>query len=223
MTPEFAAAVDPVFECAIELLDRIQDGKKEETSAAEERNKLRDLLHGADRQLARRTDDWPLAKYALAAWIDEMLIAAPWSGADYFNDNKLQFEVFQEEAAASVGFYQRAAEAAALPKKDALEVLYICVILGFRGLYGSGDAAELAEQYGLPPDLKTWTTQAAKSIQLGKGLPPIGDSQSRFFIQGAPPLEGEFRLLWAALVTFVLAVLTGLAVMWIVVGVGGGG
>ena len=60
-----------------------------------------------------------------------------------------------------------------MTRRDALEVFYVCVVLGFRGLYAMPEAAFLAEQLGLPPDLESWAARTAKMITLGQGRPPF--------------------------------------------------
>ena len=96
--------------------------------------RIRSRLDHAEAQLGR-TPDWLLAKYALVAWIDEMLIVdAPWRDRDWWNENKLEWEIFQTNSRYDL-FYKKAKEAFALPQKDALETFYVCVVLGFRGLY----------------------------------------------------------------------------------------
>jgi len=95
-------------------------------------------------------------------------------------------------------FFLKAREAAALPRRDALEVYYICVILGFRGLYRDPEAAVIFNQaHGLPEDLSTWTRQAAMSIRVGQDRPPLAGPQRE--LAGAPPLRAKPRVVWAAL------------------------
>lgn len=210
MTPEFARAVDPVFLHVIELLDRISSD--ETLSAPEERGRIRAQLDRAE-ALAGQSRDWELAKYALVTWIDEVLIEAPWEASAYFKNNKLEFEIFKT-ADAYVEFYRKAQEASSLRKKDALEVFYVCVILGFRGLYRDPNhAAALTEELGLPPDLETWAKRTAEAIQLGKGRPGI--SHAAISIEGAPPLDGPFVIIWASLVALVLGVLNVMMLLFL--------
>jgi type VI secretion system protein ImpK len=103
-------------------------------------------------------------------------------------------------------FYVKAKEASTLARRDALEVFYVCVVLGFRGLYRDPMAAAmLAEPRGLPPDLEMWARQTAMAIQLGQGRPPITDSSVAG--AGAQPMEGPFLLIASALGGVVLAAL----------------
>jgi type VI secretion system protein ImpK len=200
MTPEFAAAVDRVFLHALRLLERI--GRGEDPPAEDERLRIRGWMDQSEGQLGGR-DDWKLAKYALVSWIDEVLIDAPWSGSGWWYENPLEVEIFNTRVC-NEQFYVKAQEAAALVRKDALEVFYLCVVLGFRGLYRDPVAAvALAEPRGLPGDLETWAKQTAMAIKLGQGRPRISDASKPG--EGAPPLEGVSTLIWSSLAGVLLA------------------
>jgi hypothetical protein len=58
--------------------------------------------------------------------------------------------------------------------------------------------------------LEAWAKQTAMAIHLGRGIPPISDASVP--VEGAPPLDGPFTLIWASslgLVLVVLAVIAG--------------
>ena len=81
--------------------------------------------------------------------------------------------------------------------------------MGFRGLYRDPNrAAAFSEALGLPLDLDTWARQTAMAIQLKLGRPPV--SEATVPIEGAPPLDGPFSFIGAALAGLILTVLTGL-------------
>jgi type VI secretion system protein ImpK len=202
MTPETAKVVDSIFLYVLALLDRIERGAAPVVS--DERTKIRSRIDSAEATLGQR-EDWQLAKYALVAWIDEVLIDAPWDGNQWWNENALEFEYFQTHDRHD-RFYSQAEEAAKLPKKDALEVFYVCVVLGFRGLYRTASGASLAEQLGMPPDLESWARKTAMAIQLGQGRPPIVAGARRG--TGAPPLEGKFQFVGMTLAAVCLAAIT---------------
>ena len=190
MTPRFSAGVDLVFQHVLDLLERIGNG--ENPSPQEERMRIRGRLDHVEAQLGRG-QDWQLAKYALVAWIDEMLIVdAPWKDRDTWNENKLEWEIFQTNSRYD-SFYKKAKEAFALPQKDALEVFYVCVVLGFRGLYRDPSAAAIAaEAFQFPRDLQTWTQETAMAIRLGVGRPSISEASTP--LEGASPLHGPQML-----------------------------
>jgi type VI secretion system protein ImpK len=212
MTPKFSAAVDLVFQHVLDLLERIGNG--ENPSPQEERVRIRSRLDHAEAQLGR-SPDWQLAKYALVAWIDEMLIVdAPWRDRDWWNENKLEWEIFQTNSRYDL-FYKKAKEAFALPQKDALESFYVCVVLGFRGLYRDPAAASMAaEALQVPRDLQTWTRETAMGIRLGMGRPPISETNTP--LAGAPPLNGPQMLVWGSFFALVLAVIVAI-VYWLLI------
>jgi type VI secretion system protein ImpK len=201
MTPKFSTAVDPVFLHVLGLLERI--GRDEHPSPTEERLRIRGWLDQAEGRLGHGPD-WLLAKYALVAWIDDVLIEAPWEGRSWWKENALEVEVFNTRLR-NEQFYLKAREASSLPQKDALETFYVCAVLGFRGLYRDPvAAAALAGPRQLPPDLETWARQTSMAIQLGQGRPPISEQSEP--VAGAPPLDGPFLLVWSTLFGVILAV-----------------
>ena len=210
MTPSFAAAVDPFIVYVIKLLERIEGGL--EPDPAQEQQRLRAFLDQAEVRLSGASEVWQLAKYALAAWADEMLIAAPWEGRTWWTNHALEFALFRKNTAFSE-FYTQAEQAANLPNKDALEVFYVCVIMGFRGLYQDANASEVAPEFGLPPTVEEWARRVAESIRLGQGVPPIHENPRPG--DGAPPLEGKFYFLGAVVLgVTLLAVLGLLLFLW---------
>ncbi|MEZ6117665.1 MAG: DotU family type IV/VI secretion system protein [Pirellulaceae bacterium] len=199
MNPRFAAAVDPVFLHVLDLLERI--GRNEAHAPDVERELIGNRFREAEAQIGEK-QGWDLAKYALVAWIDDVLIAAPWEGRDWWENNSLEFAYFKSRDRATE-FFQKAIRAAEMTRRDALEVFYVCVVLGFRGLYGLQDAAFMADQLQLPTDLNEWARRTSRSIQLGQGRPPISESiRPR---TTAPPLEGKFLLVGTVLVSAVLS------------------
>jgi type VI secretion system protein ImpK len=202
MTPEFAQAVDAIFLYVLDLLERIE--RNESPQVSEERIRIRGHIDQAEARLGKRKD-WELAKYALVVWTDDVLINAPWDGRKWWEENVLEVEVFNTRESFTV-FYTKAEEAAQLSKKEALEVFYVCVVLGFQGLYRDPSTATMAEQLGLPDNLESWARNTAMAIRLGQGRPPITEITRPG--QGAPPLEGKFNLVGMTLASVVLAALT---------------
>ena len=212
MSPKFSAAVDLVFQQVLDLLERIGEG--ENPSPQDERVRIRSRLDHAEAQLGR-TPDWQLAKYALVAWIDEMLIVeAPWKDRDWWNENKLEWEIFQTNDRYQL-FYKKAKEAFALPQKDALETFYVCVVLGFRGFYREPAAAAMAaDALQLPRDLQTWTKETSMAIRLGMGRPPISETSDA--VGRRPPLQGPQMLVWGSFFAPVLAVIVAI-IYWLMI------
>jgi type VI secretion system protein ImpK len=202
MTPEFAAAFDPVFQHVLGVLDRIS--RNESLSATDVRRSILDRLRQTDDHSAAH-EEWDLARFAVVAWIDEMLVEAPWDGRQWWKENVLTFELFRTRERATL-FFARAKQALATPGRDALEVFYVCVVLGFRGMYRDPASQSSAGELDLPPDLDSWARQTARSIQLGQGRPAIHDTPRA--PGEAQPLTGKRELLAASVVCAVLATLT---------------
>jgi type VI secretion system protein ImpK len=105
----------------------------------------------------------------------------------------LEFEFFRTRDRGTV-FYKNAEEAQRTPGlRDALEVYYLCVFLGFRGLYRDPTAAiGIAEHWGLPKRLEDWVEQTAMAVTARK-LPTLESAGVPG--PGAPPLEGGALML----------------------------
>lgn len=202
MSPEFAAAVDPVFMYVSAVVDEIESSKN--PSAEDVNAKVRGLIDHAENRLGQRPD-WELAKYALAAWVDDLLIEAAWDGSNWWEQNRLEFQLFRT-ADAFQKFYVQSQKATEMPQKDSLEVFYVCVVLGFRGLYGDPEATAHADHFGLPPSLDQWAKRTGMAIQLGQGRPPILE-QGRPGV-GAPPLEGKYLMISSVIICVLLAAIT---------------
>jgi acyl-CoA synthetase (AMP-forming)/AMP-acid ligase II len=116
-------------------------------------------------------------------------------------------------AEATEKFFTDAKDAAGQRQKNALEVFYLAVVLGFRGLYGDEDKRPiLTVTYELPETIEDWARHTAMTIQLGRGRPTIG--AGAIAIEGAPPLDGPFTLIWAALAGLVLVLLNAMVLLY---------
>ncbi|MCA9128403.1 MAG: DotU family type IV/VI secretion system protein [Planctomycetales bacterium] len=202
MRPEFAKVIDPIFLATLQFVDRIERGS-DRLVPADERATLLRKIDDAELQLGG-SEQWLLAKYALCAWIDAMLIDAPWEGKSWWKDNCLEKKYFGRRDAHEA-FFQRANDAATLGPKDALEVFYLAVVLGFRGFYGDSDPsyrARLASGLRLPDTVEAWCRSIARSLQLKQGRPPIREA-----IQtggSAKPLVGRTTLVMYSMISVIL-------------------
>lgn len=191
MTPKHSLAVDPLLLHMLGLLDRISYG--EEPNPLDERLRIRALLDQGE-AIVGAGREWELSKYALVSWIDEMLVETSWRGREWWSNNVLEMELFRTRLC-NEQFFLYAKEASTLTRRDSLEVYYVCVVLGFRGLYRDAMLAEmLTEQHGLPGDLPTWARQTAMSIRLGQGRPQLAGPKRE--IAGAPPRKTKAIVVW---------------------------
>jgi type VI secretion system protein ImpK len=74
-------------------------------------------------------------------------------------------------------------------------VFYVCVILGFRGLYHDIESsAAVAQSLNLPTELNEWARQTALSIRLGQGRDALAAPGGE--VHGAPPLRSRAAVVW---------------------------
>jgi type VI secretion system protein ImpK len=204
MSPQFSSIVDPIFLKVIALMDRVD--RNEVNSPDWERQALETAIREAEAQ-ASDAGAWNLAKYALASWIDDLLIASPWRGHDWWESNSLEFALFKSRDRATK-FFVKAKEAAELPRRDALEVFYLCVVLGFRGLYNLPEAQIIASQLNLPTTLAGWTKNTAAAVQTRHGRPPLRETPQA--PSGAEQLESRYHIVGASVTTVILAVVAAM-------------
>lgn len=208
MTPKFAEAVDPVFLHVLGLLERAQGGAS--PNVEDERFHIEKLLNEAEARIGQ-SEEWNLAKYALVTWVDEVVVDAGFTG-DWWENNTLEYRNFRTHVRAD-RFFEEARKAGQMQLRNALEVFYLCVVLGFRGFYRQRQEAELqAHARELPPTLESWAKQASAGIRLGQGRSPI--EPPRETSQGAPPLASKALLVWSlvagvVLVAFAAIILAG--------------
>jgi type VI secretion system protein ImpK len=103
------------------------------------RGRLHHLFQAAEEQgrnVGIPQDTLTQAKYAVAAYLDEMIINSRWSLRDQWSSKPLQYDFFGEFVAGE-GFYKRLdAVRNRLPVDlDLLEVFAMCLIFGFEGQY----------------------------------------------------------------------------------------
>ena len=125
-------------------------------------------------------------RYALVCWLDELFTCdSPWGTR--WNEQKLEMELYGTNDRAW-NFWRQARLAQARPGGDALEVCYLCVMLGFRG--------ELLDR---PQQLSTWVGAArhrlgrirekswpyAPQLDAGGNVPPLrGREKMRRMVLG---------------------------------------
>jgi type VI secretion system protein ImpK len=186
MTPDFARAVDPVFDYVLRALERIESGHDPEPDYTQGR--IVTAIERAEATLGEANDEWQKAKFALVCWIDDLMVNAPWAGRDWWVNNILEFKMFKSNNGA-VLFYMWAREATESPRRDAHEVYYLCVILGFRGIYS--DPQRYKDElmaFNLPDSLYEWLAKMADGIRKPQpsAIPPQEQAEAV-----AAPLRGR--------------------------------
>ena len=185
MSPEFAAASDPVLLEILGLVERVRTG----TAAQPDQEKARvrgALEQAAARMPGSRAKDWELASYAIVSLVDDLLVVdMPWHGQGWWENHPLEVDLFHSRNRATA-FFDCAEQATGLASRDALEVFMLAVVLGFRGMFR--DRAE---------DLESWLRRHEQLVRIGHERPPLPDTAVE--LSGAFPLSGRVNLIWASL------------------------
>jgi len=133
-----------------------------------------------------------LAKFALAAFVDEIVLTNKFPLREEWEKYPLQLEYFGEHLAGNKFFDRLEAmlkqmDAAA----DAIEVYYVCLLLGFKGKYAIYGADEL----------ENTIRRTAEALQLGGRLKHI-DLAPHAFVedQPEPPKKHLFLPTWAKII-----------------------
>jgi type VI secretion system protein ImpK len=205
MRPEIANLVHPVLSYGIRLKERLEGGERPDLES--EQSVLKGLLLsdnearrwadyggegpsgspvsliGATRmgESGRRSGDHFLGiRYALACWLDEIFILdSPYSSQ--WNERKLEVALYGTNDRAWK-MWDQAKRAEARSGSDALEVFFLCVMLGFRG--------DLRDQ---PDKLQAWVgnTQARIAKSQGQEWPVPAELDPP---SNVPPLHGREQL-----------------------------
>ncbi|HEY8506393.1 MAG TPA: DotU family type IV/VI secretion system protein [Gemmataceae bacterium] len=189
MREEIARHAYPVFSYGLRLRERLDRGERPDLQA--ELAALRGLLgssnapppwgSGADMtasMAASRPEKFLGIRYALACWLDEVMIDdTPWGAA--WNEQSLEPALFQTRLRYSKFWEQARLAESAAGSADALEAFLLCVLFGFRG--------EMGEQ---PYQLQEWVSTTRSRVAKGQGqpLPPVGE---------IPPEPNVPFLVWA--------------------------
>ncbi len=84
-------------------------------------------------QSGSSTDDYDQARFAVFAWVDEVLLSSNWSHKNRWQGEQLQRIYFQTTDAGEL-FFERLNNLGP-HQKDVREVYYLCLALGFMGRY----------------------------------------------------------------------------------------
>jgi type VI secretion system protein ImpK len=224
MKDEIATVVHPVFSYGLRLKDRLEQGEQPDIEVEQaalkglllsepEARRLGDFGGEWDSRslqtsqlgnpLRRAADSFLGIRYALVCWLDELFILdSPWSRR--WNEQKLETTLYGTNLRAEL-FWEQAAKAEGRPGTDALEVYYLCAMLGFRGVRREE-----------PERLRAWATNTQARIARGQGqelpLPPEHEPST-----DVAPRHGRERLQRMVLVATVFAlVLVPLVTAWAV-------
>jgi len=195
MKSDVASIVDRVLLCGLDLKDRLDKGEKPDIAV--EQAQLRELLrsdsearrwpdYGGDSQIGatvmggQRPQGFAGGRYALACWLDEIFIADPRWGEDW-RPLALELEMYGEVVRYD-RFWEQARRAEARANPDALEMYFLCTMLGFRG-----------NKAGAPEQLRAWCDAVEARITSGYDR---GYDQPSAKVPpcNVPPLAGRDKL-----------------------------
>jgi type IV/VI secretion system ImpK/VasF family protein len=132
---ETADVVYPIFRHGLRLLERSRRGEK--LDLAIQQNELRRLFGMANPLPApsadRGGDAFLGIRYPVACWLDETFSLdpdSPWQ--DVWEDHTFEWDYFNSRDRSDL-FWEQARLAESRGDVNALEVFYLCVMLGFRG------------------------------------------------------------------------------------------
>lgn len=146
------------------------------------------------------------ASYALAAFLDEMIMNSRWPERQKWASHPIQFELFQTQVAGAEFFDHLDAVRRRLPlNTDLLEVFYLCLVLGFQGQYRVSGRERL----------KALVEEIRRDLQIRCGeAPSLAPHVARPDEgQRAPSRTGRFRAIGAVAVAAALVLYIVLAVM----------
>jgi type IV/VI secretion system ImpK/VasF family protein len=205
MTPQFAKAVDPIFDAALRFFSKIESAQSASSiNTSDERAKLTIAIDAADKALGRfNKKGWELAKYALCCWIDARLVNSPWKESHWWRSHSLESHYFKTETA-KYQFFEKASIAESLAERDALEVFYLTVVLGFRGFYDDPSAIvrEKSRELDLPDSLERWFQKLTRSLDLRQGRPEIPEEP--IAVGDNKPLNGRKQILQYSSISLLL-------------------
>jgi len=103
------------------------------------------------------------AKFALAAFLDEMVMTSRWREKHQWMSQLLQYELFQTQAAGVEFFDHLDAVRRQLPLNGhLLEIYYLCLVLGFQGKYAIAGREKLSILMG----------ELRRDLEVKQGEPP---------------------------------------------------
>jgi type VI secretion system protein ImpK len=182
MRKETAELVYPIFRHGLRLKERL--GRGEKFNMRNEQAELKRLFRFSDGASpgGESADAFLGVRYPLACWLDEIFIVdpdSPWKAE--WRDETIEFSLFRKRDRAHL-FWEQVRQAEARADTDALEVFYLCVMLGFRGdlrdnanaLLDWRDTVEGRIAQGRPTE---WTDKPPELTLPETNVPPLRASE----------------------------------------------
>jgi type VI secretion system protein ImpK len=106
-----------------------------------------DRMVSDGRRMQLADNDLAEARYALCAFIDEQVMRSDWSGRAEWMARPLQLELYRENTAGENFFVRLRALLRSGDRPVAVEVYYLCLVLGFQGAYRDGGEPQAVEKF----------------------------------------------------------------------------
>jgi type VI secretion system protein ImpK len=115
-------------------------------------------------------EDYDLARFAIVAWTDEIIMNSDWNEKDKWQREQLQRIYYQTTDAGEL-FFDRL-NAIGPHQRDVREVYYLCLALGFKGRYiHEGDDYRLAQLRTSNLKVLTGSSVGVPSLEKGDLFP----------------------------------------------------
>jgi type VI secretion system protein ImpK len=141
-------------------------------------------------------EDYNQGRFAICAWVDEVILSSPWEQKNQWQREQLQ-RIYYSTADAGEEFFEHL-NALGLHQRDVREVYYLCLALGFMGRYCNEGDEYLLEQ------LKTSNLKILAGSSVG--IPSI--ERTDLFPEGHPvesvqtlPQKQKFRFTMSNIIT----------------------
>ena len=156
MRDDIAEIIQLVIRTGFDLKERRERG--EPVDVEEARSALLALLN--DPRLSEPSRDERGARFALVCWLDEIMIdSSDWG--QKWSERSLERQLYETRERAHLFWDPGVRRAESRPGSDALEVYYLCFLLGFRGDYDNR-----------PEDLRAWADRLRPQVIRGYGNEP---------------------------------------------------
>ena len=163
-------------------------------------NDLRPKIHSMLEDFEKRAERYrfspkivQVAKFALASFVDETVLTNNFPLKDEWEKNPLQLEYFGEQLAGDKFFDKLDAMLKQIDvTQDAVEVYYVCMLLGFKGRYAVYEKEKL---------LATMQQTANALVKVGK-IRPVELSPNWFADDQPKPPEERRMPTWAKVSAF---------------------
>ncbi len=143
-------------------------------------------------------EEWEhFAKYAIIAWIDGLMIKNMFT-REHWRDLVLEVQYFRMGGTAEDEFFKRCEQAKRKGYKNAVEVFFLCFVLGFRGIYEDPSVPVNLPQ--LPRNGMQWQKEIAGLVTSNLSKTNI-DARPAFRFNNEPSVGR--RQFFGALVAFI--------------------